>query len=266
VFSSDRLKHWLSVAELRAVPDVIPRSGPAGAAVRGVSVMLVLDGEQLQFRRIEGESVFCLGLDDDEHFSVECCISVYDAWRAEPIITEYWGLVSFTFDNWPSYEREQLFRWERVKFVARRIRRSVRNRVAAFRKQVAVERYAVLNTVKSLKTDVRVPHSLDVAGSLLGNDWTDKLDAFDRLDQIEVMLDALVDLGELRKNGIGYEVTGKGIAALSQYEEEERKHRESMSLQKGIRWLTVVMAVAALLQARVVKFPELWTINAWPWN
>ncbi len=205
-------------------------------------------------------------MDEEERYNVERIISLYEAWRATPKITEYWGLISFQFDSWARFEMEQKFRWERVKYFARRVRRSVRSKVESFRKQVAVERYSVISTVRRLRTDDKVPTSWDVAIKLLGNDWTDKFDAFDRLDQIESMLDALVELGELRKHGIGYEVTGKGVAALSQYEEEERKHRESMRLQSGIRWLTVVMAVAALLQAKVITIPALWTIERWPWQ
>lgn len=118
-----------------------------------------------------------------------------------------------------------------------------------------------------MRTVDKVPTSWDVANNFLGNDWTDKSDAFDRLDQIESMLDALVELGELRKNGIGYEVTGLGIATLSQYEEDERKHRESMGLQKGIRWLTFVMMIAALLQAKVIDFKPLLSLKgSWPWE
>ena len=211
MFSSDRLRYWLAYAQQNAVPDRIPRVGQAGAAVRGVNVTLTLDDEQLRFLRVEGDRVFCLGLDDQDHYSVERIISIYDAWRADPTIVDYWGLVSFQFDSWRSFAMERKFFLERMKFVSRRLRRSLGTRVRTFRKKVAIQRHSILSTVQRMKTLEKSPNSWDVASNFLGNDWTDKSDAFDRLDQIESMLDALVELGELRKNGIGYEVTGKGM-------------------------------------------------------
>lgn len=267
MFSSDRLRYWLAYAQQNAVPERIPRTGKAGAAVRGVSVTLTLDDEKLHFVKVEGDRVHCLGLDGDGHFSVEQIISIYDAWRADPKIEDYWGLVSFRFDSWRRFAIERRFHLERIKFLSRRLRRSVRARVGSFRKRVAVQRHSILSAVQRMRTVDKVPTSWDVANNFLGNDWTDKSDAFDRLDQIESMLDALVELGELRKNGIGYEVTGLGIATLSQYEEDERKHRESMGLQKGIRWLTFVMMIAALLQAKVIDFKPLLSFKgSWPWE
>lgn len=266
MFSSERLRHWLQYAQEKAVAERIPVVGNEGAAVRGVAVRFLLDGEELLFCRIDGDQVVCLGLDDEGQYGPEKVIGLYDAWNARPRITEYWGLLQFNFDNWGSFSREQTFHWMRIRHHVRRLRFALRDKVRTFKKQVAVQRYAVLNTVKRLQHDGKVPTAWDVMSKLLGEDWVDHSDAFDRLGQVEAMLDALEQLGELSKNGIGYVVTGQGIATLSQYEEEERKHRESMGLQRGIRLLTVIMALAALLQAKVVNFPPLYDIKAWPWN
>jgi len=172
VFSSERLRYWLNFIQLRIAPDQVPRSGAKGAAFRGISLRLYLDGEELLFRRIDGDSLVCLGLDANDHFNVERIIGIYDAWRAAPGLSEYWGLVQFNFDTWESFEREQRFRWMRVKFFAGRARWKLRTRVAAFKKRVAVERYAVLDTVKRLQRDDKVPNSWDVARKLLGEYWT----------------------------------------------------------------------------------------------
>ncbi|MGX9191495.1 hypothetical protein [Stenotrophomonas sp. Ker107b] len=57
-----------------------------------MSVTLTLGDEELHFVKVEGDRVHCLGLDGDGHFSVEQIISIYDAWRANPKIEDYWGL------------------------------------------------------------------------------------------------------------------------------------------------------------------------------
>jgi len=204
-------------------------------------------------------------MDGEGVFGPEREISVYDAWLAKPRIEEYLGLLQLTFHDWEDFAREQRFRWRRNRILALRAARSFRAKLDKHRKKTAVERYTVLNTVKTLGTGDKQPTAWDVASKLLGEFWTDNADAYDRLDQVEAMLEALEDLGELKKNGVRYLVTGKGIASLSQYEEEERKHRESMKNQNAIRWLTVIMAIAALLQAKVINLPTVLNVKAWPW-
>lgn len=265
MLSTDRLLKWLAYAEANAVPDRIPRTGPAGEAVRGVSVLLKVGDDLLLYRRLENGRVVCLSLDEEGHFGPEREISIHEAWLAKPRIDEYLGLVQLTFNDWESFALERRYRWGRIRIRILRLLRAARSNLDRYRKKTAVERYTVLNTVRSLRVGDKQPTALDVASRLLGQFWADNVDAFDRLDQVEAMLDALEELGEVKKNGARYFVTGKGIASLSQYEEEERKHRESMKNQNAIRWLTVIMAIAALLQAKVINLPALLSIKAWPW-
>ncbi|SMR69288.1 hypothetical protein SAMN05518671_3641 [Stenotrophomonas lactitubi] len=227
--------------------------------------MLKVGDDLLLYRRLENGRVVCLSLDEEGHFGPEREISIHEAWLAKPRIDEYLGLVQLTFNDWESFALERRYRWGRIRIRILRLIRAARSKLDRYRKTTAVERYTVLNTVKTLRVGDNHPTAWDVASKLLGQFWTDNVDAFDRLDQVEAMLDALEELGEVKKNGARYLVTGKGIASLSQYEEEERKHRESMKNQNAIRWLTVIMAIAALLQAKVINLPALLNIKAWPW-
>lgn len=242
-------------------------SGPEAEANRYVSVRLKIGEEVLLFRRIEGDKLFCLAVDENNHFRVERVVGIYDAWGAEPEIIEYWGSVRFLFSSWDAFAHEQTWRILRFAYHWRRFWWRIRLRVRSMRKRVSIQRYAVLSTVNRLRVGSRGPTSWDVASAILGQDWTNEQGGFERLDQVEQMLEALVDLKELRKWKSGYVVTGAGVAALSQYEEEERKHRESIWMQRWIALLTVAMLFAALLQAKVVDFPPLLKFKGpWPWQ
>jgi len=242
-------------------------SGPDAEANRFVSVRFTIGDDVLLFRRIEGDRLFCLAVDENNYFRVERVIGIYDAWGAEPEIIEYWGIVRFQFNSWNSFAREQTWRLGRWVYRWRRFWWRLRLRVRSVRKRVSIQRYAVLSTVNRLRAGSGVPTSWDVANAILGKDWSNERGAFERLDQVEQMLEALVDLKELRKWKSGYVVTGAGVAALSQYEEEERKHRESLWMQRWIALLTVAMLFAALLQAKVVEFPPLLKLKGpWPWQ
>lgn len=70
-------------------------------------------------------------------------------------------------------------------------------------------------------------------------------------------LDKLAETNDLVKNGIDYQITGHGVAAIELYEEQERKHGESISTQRRMFWLTIVIALLTLVQAGLVKLPPL---------
>jgi hypothetical protein len=201
----------------------------------------------------------------DDSFSVRTELSLFDVWRARPEITQYWGRAEFKFNNWTSFAREQTWRFNAIAWQLISAWRKL-TFSASYRKEVSVERYATLKTVRELSSKRDAVSSWVVCQSIVGKRWMERPDASKKLDEIETMLAALVDLQEIQKTGNGFVINGKGIASLSQYEEEERKHRESMRLQSGIKWLTGVMVIAALLQAKVINIPALWTIHRWPWQ
>ncbi|UQY89259.1 hypothetical protein LQE85_08695 [Stenotrophomonas rhizophila] len=241
-------------------------TGPKAQQNRYVSIHFKLDGDDYIFRRIEGDRVICWRWEGEE-FGPDCDLSIYDVWRSTPLAVQFWQGYEFRFTSWTSFAREQTWRGRALFVKYRELLWWMQGAAVRFRKKVAVERFTVLNAVRNLEAEESAPGEGTVTVRLLGPDWLRHDSGRSQHMRIIAMLEALVDLQELKKVNYRYKVTGKGVAALSQYEEEERKHKEAMGLQRGIRWLTVAMAIAALLQAKVVEFPPLlkWT-SAWPWQ
>lgn len=75
--------------------------------------------------------------------------------------------------------------------------------------------------------------------------------------KLELYLDSLIDSGELEKINLEYVVQGKALSTIERYEEEERRHREAVILQKKMVSLTIILAFLALIQSGVVKLPTL---------
>lgn len=79
-----------------------------------------------------------------------------------------------------------------------------------------------------------------------------------RSDEIETetrfVFNMLCETEEIEIRGCEYYVTGKGLLSIGAYEEEERKHKEAMSLQRWIIFLTFVLAITGVLQNyKVIK-------------
>jgi hypothetical protein len=75
--------------------------------------------------------------------------------------------------------------------------------------------------------------------------------------KVEFYLDSLVDTGELKKINYEYVLTGNALRAIEEYEEQERKHTESVKIQWRMFWLTLVIALLTFVQAGLVKMPAL---------
>ncbi len=87
--------------------------------------------------------------------------------------------------------------------------------------------------------------------------WVLHPSADDQEKKLEIYLDSLVESGELRKVNQEYIVTGKAISTLERYEEEERRHIQSVKLQRRMVILTLILVLVGLLQAGLIKLPTL---------
>lgn len=75
--------------------------------------------------------------------------------------------------------------------------------------------------------------------------------------RLELYLDSLVESQDVKKINDQYVVTGKAISTLEKYVIEERKHLETVKLQKKMFWLTLILATMAIIQAGLLKLPPI---------
>lgn len=266
MLSSDALRRCLKQAELRKSPDLVPRTGEEAEKLRSVTVYFELDGAQYLFDAVRGDDVLARKL-RGQQYRDKVELSIYDVWRSKPHIIQYWGLQSFEFDTWAGFSRERAFHLSALQAWMKKMRLELKDRRLQSRKAISIERFQLIRIVGDLSgRGVGRPGQGAIATELLGKQWERYQANLAPFNQMRRMLEALVELGELSSRNHTYAVTGKGVAALSQYEEEERKHKEAIALQKKIAWLTIVMALAALLQAKVIEFPPLLKFAAWPWS
>ncbi len=76
------------------------------------------------------------------------------------------------------------------------------------------------------------------------------------IKKMDLYLASFVDSGEIQHNpqgGLPYRVTPKAIQTLDVYEIEERRHNDSLRTQRLVIWLTVLMAISAVVQAGFIK-------------
>ncbi len=71
------------------------------------------------------------------------------------------------------------------------------------------------------------------------------------------ILESFIDTQELRKINHHYQITGFAFKALSDFEIEQRKHKELTSTQGKLVLLTFILALVALVQSEIIRVPTL---------
>lgn len=68
-----------------------------------------------------------------------------------------------------------------------------------------------------------------------------------------VDLDSLVATGDVKITGHNFVATGKAVATIANYEEENRRHVDNKKHNNRILWLTIILAIIGVLQIPYVQ-------------
>lgn len=265
--SSDSLIKWVDYALKKISPAVIARSGEEGERADFFSVHLIFFGTRYVVRERNGLRLVCLEITEDG-LAGNKEISIYDAWQASVEIRHYFGLYDIRWSSWGEFALDQMFRWTYLKISWQNFRNRIASIYVRTTKKVTVERMKILKVVYAKQMGSANSVGLfEVLHSVYGDNFYLFPNTDVAADRVSAILDSLTETEELSViNIVEYKVTGKGVAAIELFEEQERKHKEAMAIQRGMFFLTIALMVFAMLQAKVIEFPPLFKIDRWPWQ
>lgn len=260
----------LEIALRRAAPSQIPRSGAEGEAVNCYTTQVFRkNSDPLIVRSAKGNVLNCLEFDGNQ-YSIESEHSFESLLESKFEFTHYHGLATITYSGWLDFALGRVFRIPYIRawlyFKRNKFSQFIYNR----KKLVTKQRVDLLKTILDAQLNgAKHVSSLNVMTLIHTNKWYLHPNREDHHRRVMLYLDALAETKDLAKSGIDYSITGQGIAAIERYEEEERKHSESIASQRRMFWLTIVIAALTLVQAGLVKLPALLDLNEmslWPNN
>lgn len=269
MISNERLSELLDLALAKNAPDRIPRSGPAAKQVDCFTIRFELNGQHYLLDGRDGKSVKVRRWNHaDESYVESPNLSIFEVLLSKPNIVHFYGEYDLTWDTWEEFSQGQrtgIIYW---KVRADRIWKRLRRAHIARKKLVTIERARALNAVWELQSTRRTPPgSVALAAHIYGQESPLNPSFMEAHDRLKTVLEGLVQTNDLSKNrDLQYAVTGQGAQTLEKVEEDNTRHRDAMRLQSRIVWLTVVLALVALLQAKVVDLPPLMKIERWPWS
>lgn len=265
--SSDALIRWIDYALSKRAPARIPRSGAEGAAADCFSVTSSIDDVHYLLDRRDGNWLHCRRWNGEE-FNDSSPLSIYDFWRGTPDIRHYIGHDEIKWTSWDAFAFDQTYRLIYLKLAAKRLLAFALNAYRSRKKVVTVERMSLLNTIflEQLRSDEDEVGYLQIMRIAYGPSYFLHPRAAQAKARMRAILRGLVETGELKARDAFYSVTGKGMAALELFEEQERKHQDAMKLQRRMIWLTVILMTSAIVQAGLVKTPTLLKFDRWFWQ
>lgn len=248
----------LDIPLRRAATDRIPRSGDAGAAVNCYTTRVIRsEDDSLIVQSASGDICECLEWDGNR-YSIKSQVDFNELLNHRFEFTHYHGLCTTTYMGWLDLALGRIFRLPYIKakiyFTYHKIAQGLYNR----RKLVTKQRIDLLRVILSAQLNGSDKLSSLSVMSLIHTDrWYLHPNHESEHHRVHFHLEKLVETKDLIKNGIDYQITGQGVAAIELYEEQERKHGESISTQRRMFWLTIVIALLTLVQAGLVKLPPL---------
>ncbi len=249
----------------RRCPNTIPRSGREGEKINCFTAFVEKDGEpHLLLDSLDGDLVKCRRWHGDS-FSVETEERVSNLVDAELRIWHYYGLYTIEFEGAWSFLWRRCTALDYIWIGVRRAWQAAAQFLFNRRSLRSQHRLRILRILVSRRQSGNMTEltSWDVMTDLYSIRWFDHPTQKSRRSEVEFQLESLVASGDLERQGIGYRATGNSLVTLEQAEaeEQERRHREAFRLQLVIVILTAIIALAAIVQAGLVRLLTGWVFG-----
>lgn len=246
-----------------ACPGTIPRSGESGERVNCFSVYIDNHSKPyLLLKRIEGDNLECLEW-NGERFADEKIINFQEVPEPSLSVTHFYGLSEINYRGFKDFVFGRLLRIPYAALFIKRRVGTLGQYLFNKKKLVTKQRIELLSLLVRLHLDGKnVPSPVGLMSHLYSLRWVFHPDRAEQIKKIQLTLDSFVDTGEISPilNG-EYRVNGKALHTIELFEEQERKHRESVIMQRLTIFLTVAIVVLTAVQAGILKLPFIWDLS-----
>ncbi|WIV98460.1 hypothetical protein [Kinneretia aquatilis] len=245
-------------------PQLVPRSGAAGAKVKCFTIYIDKGGEPyLIVRSLSKGTLSCLewtGSSFDK--PVDVPLNVIES--KDVSITHFYGYSEVQYHGVIDFA---LGRTLFLPYLKIRLVRAIEATDQYFfnkKKLLTKQRIDLLRFLVQRQLEGNpVSSPVDLMTGLYSVKWVLHPDRDPQQRRLHFYLDSLVDTGELRRRDHRYELTGEALKAIEVYEEQERKHTENVKVQRRMFWLTVAIVFLTGAQAGLYKLPTLLDLSDW---
>lgn len=242
------LKAAITLALQKRAPTLIPRSLPRAATVDCFVVTL---SESIGNWSLLVDSAGAHGVEGRwlEADSYDRPVSV--PWSilrdADFECTHFLGLFEFEYKSPLTFLLREKLLLPRLEVLRDKVTQIGFNRVRLTRKN----RIEILRLIleSSIEKSAFKTSSVTLAANLYTNRLFFHPEKEQMLNHCSLLLESLVTSGDLTREDGTYKLAPKALHTLSQYEEDDRRHKDMLAQQKALKWLTFSLIFVGLLQA-----------------
>ena len=242
----------------RSCESIIPRSGQAGAAVNCFASAVDKGNEPyLKVHGLSNGMLTCIEW-DGRSYEIERKLPLAQFELRDFRITHYYGLTEIRYNGILDFALNRITAWPYIQTHVVRIASAFDQYLFNKKKLFTKQRKELLKVLVNHALDGKTEHEpLDLMTDLYSIKWFLHPQGEDAQRRLEFYLDSLADTGELQKVHYKYVVTGQALRAMEEYEEQERKHTESVKMQWRMFWLALAIVALTVVQAGLVELPPL---------
>lgn len=237
----------------------ISRSGERGARVNCFSAFIDKDNGEpyLLATELQGNYLTCLEWDGST-YATEKKVNLSKINPNHLTVTHFYGLSEVRYAGVLDLAISRTFFGPYIKIHAIRTLSSIDQYFFNKKKLVTKQRIDLLRFLVAMHLDSKEEiHPISLMTGLYSVKWIMRPDRDSQRHKLEFYLRSLVDTGELTKSQNVYKLTGHALRAIEEYEEQERKHTESVKIQRRVMWLTFAIALLTGAQANLYRLPTL---------
>jgi len=256
------VRHVLRRVLARSCPDTVPRTGDEAKRLNCfVTFALGTDGEAyLLLDSVDGELIKCRQL-ENRSFSKDTTEHLRNLASMKLRIVHYYGLHTIEFAGVWDFLWHRCTRLIYFKILLQRTWDASAQFLFNRRSLTSQRRVDILRLLvrDRLSGSTEGLTYFDVMSKLYSTRWFNHPAQEERSSEVEFLLESLRESGDASKppQSIQYVATNKSLITLEQFDEQDRRHRETSRLQVWIVILTMILALAAVVQTGIVRVPTL---------
>ncbi|MEG3768771.1 hypothetical protein [Alteromonas sp. 14N.309.X.WAT.G.H12] len=164
-------------------------------------------------------------------------------------ITHFYGPYDLKYKSLTSYFFEGVLPIDKLKIAFGKLDQFIFNRKGLIRS----ERIDTLKIIleKTIESQNFKFNEISLATMLHTQKWVFHPDKERQLSYSKLLLESLVESGELIKVDFQYKLSPKALSTISDYEDELKKHNQNLAQSKSMKWLTIVLIIVAVVQTTV---------------
>lgn len=237
----------------------IPRSGKEAESVNCYSIYLSKDN--LPVFLLDGfrENKFFGKKWRGRRFQDECEVDLPEFNDYELNIKHYYGVYDFHYNSLFNFIFKNYLKFYLLQILYYKVYNSISQFFFNNKKLVSKTRMELLQflidiTLESGNKEFSLAYIMTELYSIR---WYTHPTGDDQEYKLEFYLKSLVSSGELEYRNGNFSLTGNALSTIEKYEEEERRHKSIVNLQKILVFLTVIIILVGLIQANIIKLKTL---------